>query len=302
MLNTKLVRAGLLSIPILSIIAVNANYSQQPADSTLQTTTDSTTTTQWLQYDSVSVKWTGTPVATDIEAPVIVMNKQVKPFVNEYIGDNAYFLKKIKVENEPLFTIMDSVFTQQGLPVELKYLAIIESRLKTSTVSKAGAVGAWQLMPVAAKMYSLKVSGKYDERRDFTKSTVAAGRLLKDLHTKFGDWLLVIASYNCGPGGVLKAIKKSGSRNYWKLQQFLPAETRKHVKKFIGTHYYYEDRGSIVTITKEEIPAYRKQVIAYVEQHNALLRERIAKAAAETPAAKETISAPITAGGMEMPE
>lgn len=297
MLNTKLVRAGLLSIPALSIIAVNANYSQQPADSISKTTTD--TTVHWLQYDSVSIKWTGTPAATEIEAPVIGIHKQAKPFIDEYIDDNGYLLKKIKANNEPLFTIMDSVFTQQGLPVELKYLAIIESRLKTATVSPAGAVGAWQLMPVAARMYSLKVSGKYDERRDFYKSTVAAAQLLRDLHAKFGDWLLVIASYNCGPGGVLKAIKKSGSRNYWKLQQFLPSETRKHVKRFIGTHYYYEDRGSVATITKEEIPGYRQLVQAYVEQHNALLKERIAKAALDTPAVKETISAPIIAGGMK---
>src|SRR5262245_23678308 len=140
MLNTKLVRAGLLSIPILSIIAVNANFSQQPADSNFHSATD--TTVHWLQYDSISVKWTGTPVTTEIEAPVIPANKQVKSFLDEYIDDNGYLLKKIKADNEPLFTIMDSVFTEQGLPVELKYLAIIESRLKTSTVSPAGAVGA----------------------------------------------------------------------------------------------------------------------------------------------------------------
>jgi membrane-bound lytic murein transglycosylase D len=197
---------------------------------------------------------------------------------------------------------MDSVFNQQGLPVELKYLAIIESRLKTSTVSPAGAVGAWQLMPAAARMYSLKVSAKYDERRDFTKSTVAAAGLLKDLHAKFDDWLLVVASYNCGPGGVLKAIKKSGSRNYWKLQQFLPMETRKHVKRFISTHYYYEQKGSVVTITKEEVAGYRKIMMAYVDQHNSLLRERLAKTIIDTPAAKEPVSVTANAGGMETPQ
>lgn len=299
MLNTKLVRAGLLSIPILSIIAVNANYSQQPADSISQSATD--TTVHWLQYDSISVKWTGTPATTEIEAPVIPANKHVRSFLDEYIDDNGYLLKKIKTNNEPLFTIMDSVFTQQGLPVELKYLAIIESRLKTSTVSPAGAVGAWQLMPAAARSYSLTVSAKYDERRDFYKSTVAAARLLKDLHVKFDDWLLVIASYNCGPGGVLKAIKKSGSRNYWKLQQFLPMETRKHVKRFVSTHYYYEEKGSVVTITKEEIAGYRKVMMAYVEQHNSLLKERLAKTIIDTPVAKEPPTVTAAAGGMETP-
>lgn len=269
MLNNKLVKAGLLSVTLFSIIAVvNANDAQQPADST-QATTD---TTQWFSLDSAQLKLTG---ATTPDMPVIGLNKQSMAFAKDYLKKNGLMLGKIKEQNPLYFTIMDSVFTRQGLPTELKYLAIVESRLKVNSVSRAGAAGAWQLMPVAAREYSLKVNGKYDERKHFYKSTEAAARLLSDLHDKFGDWLLVIAAYNSGPGGVYKAIKKSGSRNFWKLQQFLPAETRAHVKRFISTHYYFEEQGSITTLTKDEVAMYTKKMSEYVVKQNSLLKERL---------------------------
>jgi membrane-bound lytic murein transglycosylase D len=169
---------------------------------------------------------------------------------------------------------MDSVFTRYGLPVQVKYLAIIESQLKPAIVSPAGAVGAWQLMPITARHFSLKVTAKYDERTHFYKSTVAAAKYLTYLHDMFDDWLLVMAAYNGGPGSVFKAIKKSGSRNFWKLQKYLPAETRAHVKKFIGTHYYYEGKGSIATLTKDEVAAYRETMISFVTKQNNMLEEK----------------------------
>jgi membrane-bound lytic murein transglycosylase D len=270
MLSKKLVKAGLLSVTLFSVIAVvNANDAQLPADST-QATTD---TTQWFSFDSAQLKLTG---ATTPDMPVIRLNKQAMAFAKDYLAKNGLMLGKIKEQHPAYFTIMDSVLTREGVPTELKYLAIVESRLKVNAVSRAGAAGAWQLMPVAARMYSLKVNGKYDERKHFYKSTEAAAKLLGDLHAKFGDWLLVIAAYNSGPGGVYKAIRKSGSRNYWKLQQFLPAETRNHVRRFISTHYYFEEQGSIATLTKDEIPAYTKMMSEYADQQNKLLKERLA--------------------------
>jgi len=118
----------------------------------------------------------------------------------------------------------------------------------------------WQLMPVTARVLGLKVSSKYDERKLYVKSTTAAARYLKELHGKFGDWPLAIAAYNSGAGYVYKAIKRSGSRNFWKLQYFLPAETREHVKRFIAIHYYFEEKGSVVTMTKAELVAYEKKL------------------------------------------
>jgi membrane-bound lytic murein transglycosylase D len=167
--------------------------------------------------------------------------------------------------------MIDSVFTRYHLPVELKYLAVVESELKSNAVSHVGAVGPWQLMTSTARDLSLKVKGKYDERTSYFKSTVAAAKYLRDLYNQFGDWLLVIAAYNSGPGRVLSAIKISGSHNFWVLQNFLPAETKGHVKRFIATHYYFEDYGSITTLTKSEANSYRNAVSLFVAKQKAVL-------------------------------
>ncbi|MEI9807627.1 MAG: transglycosylase SLT domain-containing protein [Bacteroidota bacterium] len=98
----------------------------------------------------------------------------------------------------------------------------------------------------------MRISKKYDERKDFSKSTHAASKYLASLYALYGDWLLVIAAYNGGPGKVNAAIKKSGSRDFWTLQQYLPAESKNHVKKFIATHYIMEGQGGITTATKVE--------------------------------------------------
>jgi len=100
------------------------------------------------------------------------------------------------------------------------------------------------------------VNKKVDERKNYLKSTNAAAKYLRDLYKEFGDWLLVIAAYNGGSGNVLKAIKKSGSRNFWTLQYYLPTESRNHVKKFIGTHYIMEGQGGLTTLTKAETDAH----------------------------------------------
>lgn len=180
------------------------------------------------------------------------LNPKAISFVQDYMENNTDDLLKIKERGRPYFNMMDAIFSKYGLPTELKYLAVIESELKTTAVSWAGAVGPWQFMPVTARELGLVVNRKLDERRNYTKSTQAAARYLKDLYEEFGDWLLVIAAYNGGPAKVYTAIRKSGSRNFWKLQNYLPAESRKHVKKFIGTHYIMEGQGSVTTLTKAE--------------------------------------------------
>src|SRR5258705_8263437 len=123
-------------------------------------------------------------------------------------------------------------------------------------------------MPGTAKIFGLKITAKYDERQHVWKSSVAAARYLNELYAYFGDWLLVIAAYNSGPAPVLNAIKKSGSRNFWKLQYFLPKETRLHVKRFIATHYYFEGGGSLVTLGKAEAEKYLKQLEAFHSKNN----------------------------------
>ncbi|HTE10638.1 MAG TPA: lytic transglycosylase domain-containing protein [Chitinophagaceae bacterium] len=180
------------------------------------------------------------------------LNPRAISFVEDYIEKNSEDLEEMRGWGKPYFNVMDAILISHNLPKELKYLAVIESRLHTSAVSWAGAVGPWQLMPATARVLGLKVNHKTDERTNYIKSTHAAAKYLNDLYDQFGDWLLVIAAYNGGAGNVLKAIRKSGSRNFWDLQYYLPAESRNHVKKFIGTHYIFEGQGGLTTLTKKE--------------------------------------------------
>lgn len=213
-------------------------------------------------YDSVLFMISGIEDA-EIFYPTIQLNKQAKAFTEPYLAINGKMLEDIKQKNPGYFKIMDAIFSKKGLPVELKYLAIIESKLKTKAISRVGAVGAWQFMPATARFLKLKVNSKQDDRKNFYKSTQAAAIYLSDLYNMFGDWLLVLAAYNSGPGTVMKAIQKTGTRDFWKLQYALPKETRDHVKKYISTHYYYEGTGGITTITKNEIIKHEKEVMAY---------------------------------------
>jgi membrane-bound lytic murein transglycosylase D len=175
------------------------------------------------------------------------LNPLAVSFVEDYIEKFGKKMADMKDWGKPYFDMMDGILTQYNLPKELKYLAVIESFLKTNARSSAGAVGPWQFMPATARTMGLRISKKYDERRDFTKSTHAASKYLTNLYALYGDWLLVIAAYNGGPGKVDAAIRKSGSRDFWTLQRYLPVESKNHVKKFIATHYMMEGQGGITT-------------------------------------------------------
>jgi len=183
---------------------------------------------------------------------VAQLNPLAINFVQDYIEKFGKKMEDMKGWGKPYFDMMDDILEQHGLPKELKYLAVIESHLKSNVRSWAGAVGPWQFMPVTARNFGLRVGQYYDERTDYFKSTHAASRYLTSLFSIYGDWLLVIAAYNGGPGNVNYAIKKSGSTDFWALQKYLPAESRNHVKKFIATHYIMEGIGGITTSTKEE--------------------------------------------------
>ena len=191
----------------------------------------------------------------------IQLNRYAVKYVRTYIKKNNEDLVRIREKSDAPFKTMDLVFRQYGLPVELKYLAVIESELNPRAVSRVGAAGPWQLMPATAKILGLKITSRYDERKQFSKSTKAAALYLRDLYSEFGDWLLVMAAYNCGPGPVYHAIHRSGSHNFWNLQAFLPGESREHVKKYIATHYYFEGQGSATTLTKAEYIRYNKMLI-----------------------------------------
>jgi membrane-bound lytic murein transglycosylase D len=180
------------------------------------------------------------------------LNPKAVSFVQDYIESDGDRLNKMKGWGKPFFDKINDIFSRHSIPVELKYLAVIESDLKTSATSRVGAAGPWQFMPQTARELGLKVNRSVDERRDFNKSTAAAARYLSSLYDVYNDWLLVIAAYNGGPGNVNSAIRKSGSRNFWELQYYLPAESRMHVKKFIATHYIMEGDGGLTTLTRKE--------------------------------------------------
>jgi len=143
--------------------------------------------------------------------------------------------------------IFEQALDTYQLPLELKYLPIIESALNPTAVSRVGATGLWQFMLATGKAYGLEVTSLTDDRRDPVKSSYAAARYLRDLFNLFGDWNLVIAAYNCGPENINRAIKRSGGkRDYWEIYPYLPKETRGYVPAFIAANYamtYYCEHG-----------------------------------------------------------
>lgn len=280
MTKTTLKRAGLVGKSLLLMAtAYGGNTKQAPADAhqkvligvtTLlhQGTFTDTSASQMSQPDSTYLHLQEFFESEATAAPKVRLNAKVAPYVKTYLKQNEESLEKIRSRNQNTFKLIETIFRQYNLPTELKYLAVIESKLKTTAVSKVGAVGPWQFMPATARALGLKITSKYDERRHFYKSTVAAAKYLRDLYNQYEDWLLVIAAYNGGPGTVNKAIRYSGSRNFWRLQQFLPAETRHHVKRFIGAHYFFEEEGSLVTLTKQETEAYQKAMDKFIAERN----------------------------------
>nr|MCU0387758.1 lytic transglycosylase domain-containing protein [Chitinophagaceae bacterium] len=142
------------------------------------------------------------------------INPKAVPYIDEYISKHRAHLESMKEWGKPYFRMMESILTSYGLPGELKYLAVIESNLQNSALSWAGARGPWQFMPETARQMGLVVNGYRDDRTDYYRSTHAAAKYLKILYNQLGgDWLLVIAGYNGGPGKVFNAIKRTGSRD-----------------------------------------------------------------------------------------
>jgi len=180
------------------------------------------------------------------------LNPRAIAFVDDYIKKNSRELEKMRQWGKGYFNLYDGILKEYNIPVEMKYLSVVESHLRSNLVSWAGAVGPWQLMSYEAQRFGLKIRGKVDERTDYIKSTHVACKLMKELYKEFGDWLLVVAAYNGGAGRVKGAIRKSGSKDFWNLQYHLAEETRTHVKKFIATHYLFEGDGSITTQTAAE--------------------------------------------------
>lgn len=174
-----------------------------------------------------------------LESPIpLEYNSYVQPYIDLYAVRKRKLTANILGNSKYYFPMFEQVLDQQGLPLEFKYLSVIESALNPNAVSWCGATGLWQFMYGTGLMYGLKINQQVDERKDPYKATLAACQYFKDMYAMYHDWLLVIAAYNCGAGNVNRAIKRSGGRTtFWEIQRFLPVETRGYVPAFIAAAY-----------------------------------------------------------------
>ena len=165
-------------------------------------------------------------------------NDVVQKFLDRYSGRLRHSVSYMLGACNFYMPIFEEALEAYGLPLELKYLPVIESALNPKAVSRVGATGLWQFMLTTGKQYGLEVNSLVDERRDPVKASYAAAHYLSDLYKVFGDWSLVIASYNCGPGNINKAIHRAGGvKDYWQIYPYLPRETRGYVPAFIAANY-----------------------------------------------------------------
>ena len=170
-----------------------------------------------------------------IEVPY---NEIVRRYILRYVKHSPRQLASLQRKAQYYFPIFEDILGKHGLPFELCYLPVIESALNPQAHSPVGAAGLWQFMPATGKKYGLEINSLIDERMDPIRSTEAACRFLKALYNVFGDWNLVIAAYNCGPGNVNKAIHRAGGkRDFWSIYPFLPRETRGYLPIFIAASY-----------------------------------------------------------------
>ena len=176
--------------------------------------------------------------ALDLNTPMdLSYNEKVQPFINSYIGKNKALISRMKGLQELYFPLFEQQLDKYDLPMELKYLAIVESALNPKAKSHSGATGLWQFMYLTGKQYGLEVTSYIDERQDPYKSTEAACIYFAKLYEMFGDWNLVLAAYNGGPGYLQRKINTVGSYDFWDLYPYLREETRNYIPTFIAVNY-----------------------------------------------------------------
>lgn len=196
-------------------------------------------------------------------------NQVVQKFIDQYSGRLRRSVAYMLGAGNFYIPMFEEALDFYGLPLELKYLPVIESALDPTAQSRAGAVGLWQFMLSTGKRYGLEVNSLVDERRDPIKSTYAAAHYLSDLYKIFGDWNLVIAAYNCGPANVTKAIHRAdGAKDYWTIYPYLPKETRGYVPAFIAANYimsYYCEHN--ICPMKTQLPVVTDTIVVTRDIH-----------------------------------
>lgn len=217
-------------------------------------------------YDKEVYKDRLSKLPTIIEMPY---NDVVQKFIDRYSGQLRHTVSFVLGASNFYMPIFEQALETYSLPLELKYLPVIESALNPHATSRVGAAGLWQFMLATGKRYGLQVNSLVDERRDPVKASYAAAQYLRDLYKIFGDWNLVIAAYNCGPDKVNKAIHRAkGEKDYWQIYPYLPQETRGYVPAFIAANYimnYYCDHNICPMIS--DLPVKTDTVVVNRDVH-----------------------------------
>jgi membrane-bound lytic murein transglycosylase D len=196
--------------------------------------------------------------------------KFITGYTEKYLKSHNRTLTTVRERSQKVFPLIDAVLEENKLPKELKYLAVIESALNNTARSRVGAVGPWQFMSYTGKEMGLVVNKNRDDRKDWLRSTNAACKYMMELYEELDDWLLVIAAYNSGPRPVLRAIQRTGSRNFWDLKPYLPRETQGHVLAFVATATIFEKLPYYIG---EDIP----DEISYVRPVKAAEKPKVKK-------------------------
>lgn len=206
----------------------------------------------------------------DAKSPFnIEYNPALENTIKSFLKNRTKAFERLMAVSEYYFPMFEEHLAKYNIPLELKYLAIVESALNPKAKSRVGASGLWQFMYPTGKQYNLEVNSYVDERHDPLKATEAACQYLSHLYEIFGDWSLVLASYNAGPGNVSKAIRRSGgSQNYWNIRKFLPRETANYVPAFLATMYIYEFK-------KEHGILPKKATMTYFETDTIMVKKQM---------------------------
>ena len=174
----------------------------------------------------------------------LTYNQKICAFVNYFTVRNRDYTRKVLNRETAYFGLFEKALRNAEMPTDLKYLTVVESGINPIALSPVGARGLWQFMPSTGRSYGLKINDYVDERLDPIKSTKAACAYLKDLYVMFNDWELALAAYNCGPGNVRKAIRRSGyKKTFWQIYRYLPRETRSYVPQFLAINYVMRYAG-----------------------------------------------------------
>lgn len=238
-----------LSVVVIAtfMFILNGTSAYAQIDSSSVVTSSDSTIIEAEKFEESAAKVAPQPTVDEIiakrlkvlqnEVP-LVYNAKIKGFIDYFSVRNARYAMVMERRKRVYFPMFEEILKAQNVPDEIKYLAIVESGLNAKAISPAGAAGLWQFMTFTGKEFGLKQDEFIDERLDPEKATVAACKYLKSLHRTFNDWELALASYNCGPGNVRRAIRRSGYKEtFWQIYDFLPKETRSYVPQFVALTY-----------------------------------------------------------------